>query len=770
MTSIRRKTILLVILGVILIGFSILVWAQQEKLTKLFGSEAVTIEPAGDWVTLPAGTGADKSFTCPGHSVVIGIKGFPASASNGVFSATNPVAYKCGNVFLNGVQTIKTQSTPMSWITAGGRAYANNCPSDTFMDGYKMNTSMNCVKLTAPDGATVTDVSVFNVIPAPADPAGPPINNPLQAVCSNSLAKTFALSGPGDTFNNYLTCEYLTSTGGSVASSTPTPSAPSPTIASCPAQGGYCANEPIPPQYEEYAPVPYNPCQPNYNSASGGCVPNQVCCVPNNMTVEVTPTSRNISSGNSTTYDVKVTSQKSDPMALSFYSANSDLPITYSFNPTTITDMSCARTPGGPCEGTSKLTINASAGGTSTPADTYYFKVRSTQTTYETNKNQLVPLSTILSDSLNTALVVNNAPQQPLVDLVSSNLTATTVTANAQIQYGTSANISIPQSLYTASGLSGGNCSNNNCTMDLVSQLKPKDQLTTIAINLTFPADSQGKTYALILNASGDGGTASDNLNLSPAPDTEAPTAPTNAVAQATGQTTIQLSWTASTDNVGVDHYEIFNADNNQLIASANNTTHNVAGAACNTTYKYYIVAVDAAGNRSSHSNTANATTLACNANDSEAPSTPADLKISNPTIAGKAPDCFSAGLSWTTSTDNIGVTGYNVYNASNDQLIGTTQNVNFTLTGLKESTNLGFYVKATDAAGNTSQKSNSATFTTGKCVTTMSAVAATTSGTASVTNLVKTGSALWLNILIALLATAAVGYFLFRDELWGKR
>jgi Zn-dependent metalloprotease len=84
-----------------------------------------------------------------------------------------------------------------------------------------------------------------------------------------------------------------------------------------------------------------------------------------------------------------------------------------------------------------------------------------------------------------------------------------------------------------------------------------------------------------------------------PAPDTQAPTAPVLSSPSKT-QSTINLSWTAATDNVGVTGYDIY--VNNALKSSVNGTTRTfvLSGLTASTTYTIYVAAKDAAGNKKS--------------------------------------------------------------------------------------------------------------------------------------------------------------------------
>ena len=89
--------------------------------------------------------------------------------------------------------------------------------------------------------------------------------------------------------------------------------------------------------------------------------------------------------------------------------------------------------------------------------------------------------------------------------------------------------------------------------------------------------------------------------------DTQAPTAPTNLTASGTTQTTTNLSWTASSDNVGVTGYDVY--QNGSLLGTTANTNYPVSGLTASTTYSFYVVAKDAAGNTSANSNTVSVTT-----------------------------------------------------------------------------------------------------------------------------------------------------------------
>ena len=89
---------------------------------------------------------------------------------------------------------------------------------------------------------------------------------------------------------------------------------------------------------------------------------------------------------------------------------------------------------------------------------------------------------------------------------------------------------------------------------------------------------------------------------------------------------------------------------------------------------------------------------------DTQAPTTPTSLASTSKTAT-------SITVAWTASTDNVSVTGYDVY--ANSVLKTTVSGVTATITGLTASTNYSIYVKAKDAAGNTSASSNTIAITT---------------------------------------------------------
>jgi parallel beta-helix repeat protein len=184
--------------------------------------------------------------------------------------------------------------------------------------------------------------------------------------------------------------------------------------------------------------------------------------------------------------------------------------------------------------------------------------------------------------------------------------------------------------------------------------------------------------------------------------DTTPPSNPTNLQASAVSSSRVDLTWTASTDNVGVGAYDIYR--NSSLLTSVGAVTaYSDTTVSPFTTYSYQVRARDAAGNPSGLSNTASVTTPA--ASDTTPPSAPTNLQAT-------AVSSSRVDLSWTASTDNVGVTAYDIYR--NSSLLTSVGSVStYSDTTAAPSTAYSYQVRARDAAGSASDLSNTVTVTT---------------------------------------------------------
>ncbi|SNT54432.1 F5/8 type C domain-containing protein, partial [Streptosporangium subroseum] len=142
--------------------------------------------------------------------------------------------------------------------------------------------------------------------------------------------------------------------------------------------------------------------------------------------------------------------------------------------------------------------------------------------------------------------------------------------------------------------------------------------------------------------------------------DTVAPSAPSNLAYTQPASGQIRLTWSASTDNVGVTGYDVYanGALRGSVGAGVLTYTDTQPGTA---TVAYYVRAKDAAGNVSGNSNTV--TRTGTPGGDTQNPSAPSNLAYTQPASG-------QIRLAWGASTDNVGVTGYDVY--ANNALRGS--------------------------------------------------------------------------------------------------
>ncbi len=202
------------------------------------------------------------------------------------------------------------------------------------------------------------------------------------------------------------------------------------------------------------------------------------------------------------------------------------------------------------------------------------------------------------------------------------------------------------------------------------------------------------------------GGTASTTFTwtVSVLVDTQAPTRPSTLTSTKVNGNPV-LTWTASTDNVGVTGYEIHRSTDGTynpavLTTVGPVTTWTDTAVTEAVRYTYAVVAFDAAGNRSTRSPLRSVTAGAV-------PSTPTTLRAS--LINGNT----QVQLTWNASTDNVGVVEYIIYRTTSGNVLGpevgrtpTPGWVDTTVTtgaGIRYT----YAVKARDAANYLSNRSN---------------------------------------------------------------
>jgi chitodextrinase len=263
-----------------------------------------------------------------------------------------------------------------------------------------------------------------------------------------------------------------------------------------------------------------------------------------------------------------------------------------------------------------------------------------------------------------------------------------------------------------------------------VADLTP-DQLTRWRIRDTF-------TYTLQRLACGTGYTVavdafdrddrhslptSTTVSTAACPDTTAPSAPSGIRQVAATENSVMLTWTASTDNVGVVEYGLYTSG--LRVASSSDASATLSNLTCATSYLVAIDATDAAGNRSAQATTYLRTSACPSTN--KPPSTPTGLKVTAATAT-------SVSLAWTASTDDVGVGGYGLYVSG--KRTGETTRTSATYSGLQCGTTYALGVDAYDTSGKRSTVAELSTATS-PCTTTTPPP----TGTATVTQTITNGS-----------------------------
>ena len=178
--------------------------------------------------------------------------------------------------------------------------------------------------------------------------------------------------------------------------------------------------------------------------------------------------------------------------------------------------------------------------------------------------------------------------------------------------------------------------------------------------------------------------------------------APSNVTNSLVQQTNANINWNsallASSYNV---RYRIIGSGT-WTNSNTTATSLSLTGLTPNTQYEAQVNSVCPSGTSSPFSSSVNFTTMP--AADTQAPTNPTALTASNVTM-------ISLNLSWTASTDNVGVTGYDVFQG--DAKIGTSSIASFGVNGLSPNTAYSFTVRANDLAGNVSGSSNTVKVTT---------------------------------------------------------
>lgn len=222
---------------------------------------------------------------------------------------------------------------------------------------------------------------------------------------------------------------------------------------------------------------------------------------------------------------------------------------------------------------------------------------------------------------------------------------------------------------------------------------------TVLSTTRFYTATSAGFYKAQVTEANGCSSNFSALFNVVNANGPNAPDAPFNLTATATGRTSIQLDWLQnSSPAYNETNFEIYQSANSSAyklikITDADVSTYTVTGLSSGIVYSYIIRAIN---NTAASAVTGPAT--ASTASDVNPPTAPGNL-----TYVVKSSDNFQ--LNWSASTDDVGVVAYDIY--LNGAIAYTSTSTTYNVYNLSAGGSYSFYVKARDAAGNNSQPSN---------------------------------------------------------------
>ncbi len=301
-----------------------------------------------------------------------------------------------------------------------------------------------------------------------------------------------------------------------------------------------------------------------------------------------------------------------------------------------------------------------------------------------------------------STLIGTSNPVVVTVGSVSADVTAPSTPTNLISPSKTASSVSLSWNSSTdnsgGSGMAGYYIYQNGSTTPINSTVNTGTAYVVSAL-------SPNTNYSFTVKAKDVAGNYSGASNIvsvttSGVVDTTAPSAPTNLSVVSKTSNSVSFSWTASTDNVGVTGYKVYRSTT--LLATVTPTSYTATGLSPATSYNFTVNAIDAAGNTSTSSSILSVTTNA--AADTTAPSVPTGLSASSTTQTATT-------ITWTASTDAVGVTGYDIY--KNGTLVGSSVTTSYSVSGLTAGTTYSFTVKARDAAGNVSAASNALSVTT---------------------------------------------------------
>ncbi|PJE64651.1 MAG: hypothetical protein COU90_02305 [Candidatus Ryanbacteria bacterium CG10_big_fil_rev_8_21_14_0_10_43_42] len=279
------------------------------------------------------------------------------------------------------------------------------------------------------------------------------------------------------------------------------------------------------------------------------------------------------------------------------------------------------------------------------PSTTYNYRVLS--------RDAAGNLATSLNRTFTTQALPDTTPPNTVSDFSAGSITTTsaTVSWSAPLDLPGGGAVAGYDIRYSTSPITDLNFGSATVVTGEPAPASPGTTQTYVIAGL----NSSTRYYAVLRSqdAQSNVSLVSNNVNfitLAPA-DTTPPSAPGALTAIAASVSRIDLAWSASSDNVGVTGYRVERCQGSGCssfvqIATPIVTNYSDTGLSANTTYRYRVRAVDAAGNISAYSNSAEDITI-----DTIVPSISITSPASNDTVAGVIPVSANA-------VDNVGIVG----------------------------------------------------------------------------------------------------------------
>ncbi len=163
------------------------------------------------------------------------------------------------------------------------------------------------------------------------------------------------------------------------------------------------------------------------------------------------------------------------------------------------------------------------------------------------------------------------------------------------------------------------------------------------------------------------------DLTVTGAPDVTPPSTPAGLLATAVSSSQINLSWSASTDDVAVTGYRIYR--DNALVTTVVGLNYSDTGLSASTLYAYVVSAIDAASNESLRSATSSATTFTTPVSSGGGGSGGGSGQYMYPVIydVSVVPGETSAVVSWKTTQPTLGTVAWGLSSNMEQGLVSET-------------------------------------------------------------------------------------------------